>query len=321
LKFVLRYSALTALLLSAGATSWAQPAQVNFTARVTQAFDPENSLRGSIQVGDILEGSYTYDASFHAFPADPFHLDSASVTPGAYYYLLAPPYGISVRKDQVVFETDPARPNTVINPRILDFPGWPLQGSFRVSTESGRSSLPDVHVTGIHLSIGGMNPSTWLPDGEALTVTPPTFVYGTNWGFVTVFGSPRVPHLSRKYFAIEAKLLSVEAAPTPSFAPFIDSDEDAVPDDADLCPGTVIPESNIPAALKRDHYVVSMGKPYFIRGWEGLASLHSSEWRATMELPVTLAETGGCTCEQILLQKAPTSDGQCARGVIDGFAQ
>lgn len=95
----------------------------------------------------------------------------------------------------------------------------------------------------------------------------------------------------------------------------VDTDLDGVPDAVDLCPESVIPETAVPTQrLKPNRCVVNPG-PDFVCGLPpGQAK------KGGVPVTFTLAETLGCTCEQIIaaqdLGKGHTKFG-CSRGAIE----
>jgi hypothetical protein len=96
----------------------------------------------------------------------------------------------------------------------------------------------------------------------------------------------------------DAALLRLDDATTPLRASdhdglvlFVESDDDGVPDDQDLCPGTAIPESVPERRLLPLHYALTDGDIVFDRGTLGSPHLGSE---------LDLFDTAGCSCEQIL---------------------
>ncbi len=91
-----------------------------------------------------------------------------------------------------------------------------------------------------------------------------------------------------------------------------DDDADGLPDDTDLCPGTAIPES-VPTAgkLNPNHWALVDGDTTF-------DTVHKGNGPAPA--PFTLAQTGGCSCEQIVarlgLGLGHLKHG-CSKGVIE----
>jgi Concanavalin A-like lectin/glucanases superfamily len=73
----------------------------------------------------------------------------------------------------------------------------------------------------------------------------------------------------------------------------IDSDRDGVLDHDDTCPDTVLPEATVPAAeLRPNHYADTDGDGVFNSG--------GSHKKASPQ-SYRLADTGGCSCEQIIV--------------------
>jgi len=87
-----------------------------------------------------------------------------------------------------------------------------------------------------------------------------------------------------------------------------DSDNDSVTDDMDLCPVTSIPETPPTQGLKPNHFALVDGDSIF----DSVNSNHS----------FTLADTAGCSCEQIAEKKGLGYGFQkhgCSKGVIQSW--
>jgi predicted extracellular nuclease len=90
-----------------------------------------------------------------------------------------------------------------------------------------------------------------------------------------------------------------------------DSDADGVPDDADVCPGTAIPETAPSAGLNPSHWVLLDGDTTF-------------DTPGGSPTPFTLAQTAGCSCEQIIaamgLGKGHAKHG-CSTGALEDWIE
>ena len=94
-----------------------------------------------------------------------------------------------------------------------------------------------------------------------------------------------------------------------------DSDADGVPDDADVCPGTAIPETTPSAGqLAPNHWALLDGDTTFDTVTPGGGS----------PTPFTLAQTAGCSCEQIIaamgLGKGHAKHG-CSTGALEDWIE
>ena len=101
----------------------------------------------------------------------------------------------------------------------------------------------------------------------------------------------------------DAALLRIEDATTPlrssdhdGLVLFVESDDDGLPDDQDLCPGTAIPEGVPTVALKPNHFALVDGDTVFDAGKP------PGKGAGQSGLVFTLADTAGCSCEQIIEQ-------------------
>jgi predicted extracellular nuclease len=88
-----------------------------------------------------------------------------------------------------------------------------------------------------------------------------------------------------------------------------DSDADGVPEDADRCPGTVIPESVPTHGLNPNHWALVDGDLIF-------------DTVGTPANPYTVQQTAGCSCEQIIVQLG-LGNGQrkhgCSQGTMEDW--
>ena len=71
-----------------------------------------------------------------------------------------------------------------------------------------------------------------------------------------------------------------------------DSDEDGIPDDVDLCPGTQIPESVPTIELKPNRWALVNGDMYFDTLVKGQGNNPNRTY--------SLLDTNGCSAEQII---------------------
>jgi hypothetical protein len=86
-----------------------------------------------------------------------------------------------------------------------------------------------------------------------------------------------------------------------------DSDADGIPEDADRCPGTVIPESVPTQGLNPNHWALVDGDGVF-------------DTVGTPANPFTIQQTAGCSCEQIL-DALVLGNGQRKHGCSKGTMQ
>jgi predicted extracellular nuclease len=88
-----------------------------------------------------------------------------------------------------------------------------------------------------------------------------------------------------------------------------DSDADGVPEDADRCQGTVIPESVPTHGLKPSHWALTDGDGVF-------------DTAGTTANPFTIQQTAGCSCEQIIVEMS-LGNGQrkhgCSQGTMEDW--
>jgi hypothetical protein len=100
-------------------------------------------------------------------------------------------------------------------------------------------------------------------------------------------GDATIPVVFR-YDAATHLLTITGGAPEPP----VDLDGDSVPDDEDACPSTVIPEAVPTVRLKANHYALVDGDLTFDTVTRGRAA----------PAQLTVRDTGGCSCEQIIAQ-------------------
>ena len=78
----------------------AEPTRFLLIARVQNVYDPGESLRDGIRVGDLMRGTVTYDLTTRDTDPRP--------TVGRYEHR-RPPYGILIEAGPFIFQTDPNR--------------------------------------------------------------------------------------------------------------------------------------------------------------------------------------------------------------------
>jgi hypothetical protein len=86
-----------------------------------------------------------------------------------------------------------------------------------------------------------------------------------------------------------------------------DGDADGVPEDLDLCPGTKLPESAPAEGLGAGRYALIDADARFDTVPKG---------RKSPAAPFTLADTAGCSCEQIVRALKP-GNGPVKRGCAE----
>ncbi len=92
-----------------------------------------------------------------------------------------------------------------------------------------------------------------------------------------------------------------------------DSDNDGVNDQADKCPGTILPEKSVPSqSLLPNAYAVTGTDGYF------MTNAGSAGKPAIVRSAYNLSATYGCTCEQILYCKPGNSEGEYKFGCSQG---
>ena len=77
---------------------------INIEGMVDLVGDPHGYLGGTISIGDAIMGTYTYDSDT---PDQDWLWGSPSDIVGRYHYF-SPPYGITLRVGDFVFQTDPS---------------------------------------------------------------------------------------------------------------------------------------------------------------------------------------------------------------------
>ena len=111
--------------LSVSAFSAPEPVRISFVARVDNVYDPGDGLHEAIHVGDLLQGTITYDPS--APDADP------RPNVGRYEFRRAP-NGFVVEAGQLVFQTDPNRVDFSVT--LSNDEGDPPRDSYVVTSTS-----------------------------------------------------------------------------------------------------------------------------------------------------------------------------------------
>jgi hypothetical protein len=105
-----------------------EPVRILFVARVQNVYDPGESLHEAIQVGDLIRGTMTYDATARGSTPRP--------GVGRYEFRQAP-FGILIEAGQYVFQTDPAHVDVSIE--LSNDEGTPPRDSFLLTS---RNNLP-----------------------------------------------------------------------------------------------------------------------------------------------------------------------------------
>jgi hypothetical protein len=122
----LRRKALLAILCAASVfsiVSSAEPVRIAFLARVDNVYDPGDELHDAMHVGDLLQGTLTYD------PAAPDVNPRPNV--GRYEFRRAPS-GFVVEAGQLIFQSDPNR--TDMSVTLSNDEGDPPRDSFVVTS-------------------------------------------------------------------------------------------------------------------------------------------------------------------------------------------
>jgi MYXO-CTERM domain-containing protein len=99
----------------------------------------------------------------------------------------------------------------------------------------------------------------------------------------------------------------------------LDEDDDGVNDCDDRCPGTeAVPETLVPTEeLKPNHYALT--DAVIMGGNDPFKfDTFNPKEKAIEDSNITLADTGGCTCEQILDAKPGNNEGQYKFGCSEG---
>ncbi len=105
-KTILAFAVILAFVSGSTSAAFADDISISFAAVVDMIYDPHMYIPSHlIQVGDTLRGHYTYDSN--TIDSDP------SPYVGEYYHTTSP-YGIMVRSNGLVFETDPDSVDFVI---------------------------------------------------------------------------------------------------------------------------------------------------------------------------------------------------------------
>jgi hypothetical protein len=105
-----------------------EPVRIVFVARVQNVYDPGESLHDPIQVGDLMRGTMTYDATTRGSTPRP--------GVGRYEFRQAP-FGILIEAGPYLFQTDPADVDVSIE--LSNDEGTPPRDSFLLTS---RNNLP-----------------------------------------------------------------------------------------------------------------------------------------------------------------------------------
>jgi len=142
--------------------------EIAITAEVTDVDDPGSLLEGNVNVGDTITGSYKYDSDTP---------DSSPIDPVVgFYWHYSAPHGITLNVGSLIFQSNPADVEFLINIINDSTSGGELHDSYGLRSYRNISNV-NLHVDSI---------SWWLRDNtatnissDALLNTPPIV---NDWG-------------------------------------------------------------------------------------------------------------------------------------------
>jgi hypothetical protein len=175
----------------------AQAVTVYLAGRVTEIYDSEGVLDGSVTAGSRFTGSYTYDTS--------------TPNSGVMYYVAdylhrSAPAGVRVVMGGYTFETDPANVQFLVE-LVNDYPS-PLSDAF-VFHSYVNKAIGDVEVGYISWQLD--DPSATAIDSLVLEPTPPVLSAWQSWFGLTVDGRSKTNPYSS--FFIRGIVESVSLTP------------------------------------------------------------------------------------------------------------
>ena len=182
----------------------ATPIEINITAQVAVVDDPCGLLNGQLSVDDIITGSYIYDSDT---PDTDWVHGAASDTVGRYWHY-SPPYGITLFVGGLIFQTDPADVEFLVE--IVNDAEPLMEDGYNLRSYNNLPVYEGVAVSHIHWQLDDDSGSALSSD--ALPTMPPVLEDWSPFEF-TIEGYGEDP----KYkYTIWADVTSVELVPEPA---------------------------------------------------------------------------------------------------------
>jgi len=167
-------------------TAAVEPVRIAFTARVQNVYDPIDALQDAIQVGDLVQGSFTYD------PATP----DADPRPGVgRYEHRRSPYGVSVAVGGLYFETDPEAVDVSIT--IANDEGTPPRDRYLLESHRNLRLSNGASVSRISWQLD--DETRQALDDENLPTAPPDLATWQSAFGLTLEGGETVSYIIRAH--------------------------------------------------------------------------------------------------------------------------
>jgi hypothetical protein len=167
-------------------TAAVEPVRFAFTARVQNVYDPIDALQGAIQVGDLVQGTFTYD------PAAP----DADPRPGVgRYEHRRAPYGVLAAVGGLSFETDPEAVDLTIT--IANDEGAPPRDRYLLESRRNLRLSNGASVSRISWQLD--DETRRALEGEALPPAPPDLATWQSEFGLTLEGGDTVGYIVRAH--------------------------------------------------------------------------------------------------------------------------
>ncbi len=174
---------------------FAETITIDITAEVSYVDDIGNTLGGAVEVGDIISGQYTYESTTPDTNPLP--------TVGDYLHYTSP-YGISLEVNGLIFKTDYANVNFLVEIVNDHAPGIPPCDNYLLRSYNNLSLSGGIVVE--HISWQLDDPTATALSSEALPVDPPVLddwqsIFGISiTGFIPDSDFPYITLPGTEYF-------------------------------------------------------------------------------------------------------------------------